>query len=637
MSKEMSTVTNKEPLMHISKRDGIETWKSWLIRIIAVLLSLVVCAGVIVALTGLNPIEVYKGIFDGAIGTKRRAWMTIRDTLVLLCIAVGITPAFKMRFWNIGAEGQVLIGGVTSAAMMIYLGNSLPPVVLFPLMFLGSAAAAMIWGVIPAFFKAYWNTNETLFTLMMNYVATQVITYCIIFWENPKGSNSVGTINSSTKGGWIPQLFGLDYGWNLVIVLALTVAMFIYLKYSKQGYEIAVVGESENTARYAGINVKRVILRTMALSGAICGIAGFIIVGGASHTISTSTAGGRGFTAIIVSWLSKFNTFVMILVSFFLVFMQKGAGQIASQFNLNENASDIITGIILCIPGMMYMGGIAGLIGAFLYENSSAAPNGAVGVLISFLCAFLCAALGGLIYSVLTITLRANQNVTGLALTTFGVGFGNFFGGSLSKLAGGVGQISVAVTGAAFKKQIPVLSGLGAVGQLLFSYGFLTYLAIILALVLAFFLSKTKKGLNLRAVGESPATADAAGINVTVYKYLATCIGGGISGLGGLYFVMEYSGGTWTNNGFGDRGWLAIALVIFALWKPVNAIWGSILFGGLYILYLYIPGLDRGAQEIFKALPYVVTIIVLVFTSLRKKREYQPPASLGLAYFREER
>ena len=182
---------------------------------------------------------------------------------------------------------------------------------------------------------------------MPTYVATQVITYCIIFWENPKGSNSVGTINSTTKGGWIPKLFGLDYGWNLVIVLALTVAMFIYLKYSKQGYEIAVVGESENTARYAGINVKRVILRTMALSGAICGIAGFIIVGGASHTISTSTAGGRGFTAIIVSWLSKFNTFVMILVSFFLVFMQKGAGQIASQFNLNENASDIITGIIL--------------------------------------------------------------------------------------------------------------------------------------------------------------------------------------------------------------------------------------------------------------------------------------------------
>lgn len=347
MSKETAGQKGREPWLHISKREEIELWKAWMIRITAILLSLVVCAIVIVLLTGLNPIEVYKGIFDGAVGTKRRTWMTIRDTLVLLCIAVGITPAFKMRFWNIGAEGQVLIGGVTSAAMMIYLGNSLPPLVLFPLMLLGSAMTAMVWAAIPAFFKAYWNTNETLFTLMMNYVAMQVITYCIIFWENPKGSNSVGTINSSTKGGWLPELFGMEYGWNLVIVLAITVAMYVYLKYSKQGYEISVVGESENTARYAGINVKRVIIRTVALSGAICGIAGFIIVSGASHTISTSTAGGRGFTAIIVSWLSKFNSFVMILVSFFLVFMQKGAGQIASQFKLNENASDVITGIIL--------------------------------------------------------------------------------------------------------------------------------------------------------------------------------------------------------------------------------------------------------------------------------------------------
>ena len=283
------------------------------------------------------------------------------------------------------------------------------------------------------------------------------------------------------------------------------------------------------------------------------------------------------------------------------------------------------------------MGGIAGLMGAFFYEKGTETPNGVIGLFVSLLCTLIASAFGGLIYSFLTITLRANQNVVGLALTTFGVGFGNFFGGSISKLAGGVGQISVQTTAAAYRTTIPGLSQIPVIGTLLFSYGFLTYLAIILALVLAFFLSKTKKGLNLRAVGESPATADAAGINVTVYKYLATCIGGGISGLGGLYFVMEYSGGTWTNNGFGDRGWLAIALVIFALWKPVNAIWGSILFGGLYILYLYIPGLDRGAQEIFKALPYVVTIIVLVFTSLRKKREYQPPASLGLAYFREER
>ena len=325
---------------------------------------------------------------------------------------------------------------------------------------------------------------------------------------------------------------------------------------------------------------------------------------------------------------------------FLVIFIQKAIGQgIGILYGaLGEILTEKSGNLNLGIPGMMYMGGIAGLIGAFLYENGTENPSGFIGLMISFVCAFLCAALGGLVYSVLTITLRANQNVTGLALTTFGVGIlETFFGGSLAKLAGGVGQISVAVTGAAYKKPIPGLSGLGVVGDLLFSYGFLTYLAIILALILAFFLVRTRKGLNLRAVGESPATADAAGINVTAYKYLATCIGGGISGLGGLYFVMEYSGGTWTNNGFGDRGWLAIALVIFALWKPVNAIWGSILFGGLYILYLYIPGLDRGAQEIFKALPYVVTIVVLVITSLRKKREYQPPESLGLAYFREER
>ena len=338
----------KEPFLQVSKRRNKAGWQErLLIRFIALLLALIVCGAVIVALVKMNPVDVYKAIWDGAMGSERRLWQTIRDTMVLLCISIGLAPAFKMKFWNIGAEGQILIGGACSAAVMIYAGDKMPTGLLLIVMFVASALGGMIWGMIPAVFKANWNTNETLFTLMMNYVATQVITYCIIFWENPKGSNSVGTINSTTKGGWIPKLFGLDYGWNLVIVLALTVAMFIYLKYSKQGYEIAVVGESENTARYAGINVKRVILRTMALSGAICGIAGFIIVGGASHTISTSTAGGRGFTAIIVSWLSKFNTFVMILVSFFLVFMQKGAGQIASQFNLNENASDIITGIIL--------------------------------------------------------------------------------------------------------------------------------------------------------------------------------------------------------------------------------------------------------------------------------------------------
>ena len=294
----------------------------------------------------------------------------------------------------------------------------------------------------------------------------------------------------------------------------------------------------------------------------------------------------------------------------------------------------------LGIPGIMYIGGICGVIGAFLYEQSVAsaeAMNSFLTIAIPLLSCILGSMLAGLIYAFLTITLRANQNVTGLALTTFGTGFGNFFGGSLSRLAGGVGQLSTQVTASAFRAKIPFLSELPVVGELLFSYGWMTYLAVIITLVHSWFLFRTRTGLNLRSIGESAATADAAGINVTRYKYAATMIGGMLAGLGGLYFVMEYTNGTWINNGFGDRGWLAVALVIFARWRPLNAIWGSFLFGGLYILYLYIPGLGRSAQEIFMSLPYLVTIIVLVITSLRKKREDQPPAGLGLAYFRESR
>ena len=272
--------------------------------------------------------------------------------MMLLCIGIGLAPAFKMKFWNIGAEGQVLIGGCFTAGLMIYLGDSLPTPLLLVIMAAASLVGGAIWGVIPAIFKSKWNTNETLFTLMMNYVAIQITSYCVALWENPPGSNTVGTINQATKAGWFPELFGQAYALNVIIVLALTVGMYLYLRYSKQGYEISVVGESANTARYAGIKLSRVYLRTMAISGAICGLAGFIAVAGAGHSISTSTAGGRGFTAIIVAWLAKFNTFVMVLISFLLVFLQKGAIQIASQFNLNDYASNIITGIILfCIIG----------------------------------------------------------------------------------------------------------------------------------------------------------------------------------------------------------------------------------------------------------------------------------------------
>lgn len=292
----------------------------------------------------------------------------------------------------------------------------------------------------------------------------------------------------------------------------------------------------------------------------------------------------------------------------------------------------------LGVPGIMYLGAIAALTGSFLYENAVEAPNMLLCVFIALVCGIAASMLGGLIYSFLTITLRANQNVSGLALSIFGSGVANFFGGSLNKLAGGVGQISVATTSAGFRMQIPFLSNLGVVGQIFFSYGFMMYLAIIIAIVMQYFLSVSRAGLNLRAVGENPATADAAGINVVRNKYLATCIGAGVSGLGGIYYVMDYIKGTWANDGSIEKlGWLAVALVIFTRWKPKNAIWGSYLFGLMYWLYFYITGLTRSSQEIFKMLPYLVTILVLILVSMRKKREDQPPQSLGLAYFREER
>lgn len=291
----------------------------------------------------------------------------------------------------------------------------------------------------------------------------------------------------------------------------------------------------------------------------------------------------------------------------------------------------------LGIPGIMYMGGSAGVIGAYLYEQSTATPSPFWCIVIPLLSAMLGSFIAAFIYSFLTITLRANQNVTGLALTTFGVGFGDFFGGSLTKILAGGGNLSVKLTADYYKTTLPFADKLGAIGEIFFSYGFLAYLAIVIAFVASWVLNHTRCGMHLRAVGENPATADAAGINVTKYKYIATCVGGVIAGLGGLYFIMDYTGGSWTNGGFGDRGWLAIALVIFALWKPNLSIIGSFVFGGLYIAYSYISGLSRSAVAIFNMLPYVVTIIVLIFTSIRNKKENQPPASLGLPYFREER
>ncbi|MBR0413250.1 MAG: ABC transporter permease [Eubacterium sp.] len=295
----------------------------------------------------------------------------------------------------------------------------------------------------------------------------------------------------------------------------------------------------------------------------------------------------------------------------------------------------------LGIPGIMYIGGMSGVIGAFIYESKIPADqplNAFLALFIPLICTIIGSLIAGLIYCFLTVTLRANQNVTGLALTTFGVGFGNFFGGQLIKLVeADVPSVILTRTSEFYSAKLPFASSLGWFGKMFLSYSFLAYLAVIIAIICSFFLNRTRGGLHLRAVGENPATADAAGISVTNSKYLATCIGSVIAGLGGLYYVMDYANGVWSNDGFGDRGWLAIALVIFAIWRPNLGIFASILFGGLYIVYLFVPGTTLRQLELFKMLPYIVTIVVLVAVSARKKKENQPPASLGLSYFREER
>ena len=336
-----------EPRIQLARRDDMIWYKSWGVRVIAVILALIICGFVIVMLTGYNPLEVYVSMFKGTFGTSRKVWNTLQKLAMLLCVSLAVTPAFKMKFWNIGAEGQALVGGLASAACMIYLGDSIPTLALIPIMFVVSIVAGLIWGIVPAFFKAKFDTNETLFTLMMNYVAMQLVSFCIVFWENPKDSNTVGVINQATHAGWLPEIFGQKYMLNILIVALLTIAMFVYLKYSKHGYEISVVGESQNTARYIGINVKKVILRTMAVSGALCGVAGFLLVAGTDHTINTGTVGGMGFTAIMVSWLAKFNPYLMVIASFLIVFLERGASEIAMAFQLNESVSDILTGIIL--------------------------------------------------------------------------------------------------------------------------------------------------------------------------------------------------------------------------------------------------------------------------------------------------
>ncbi len=335
----------KEPFVRIIRRRSDTFRHKVLVRFIAIVLALIVNAFFIYFVTGLNPVDVYVVMFRGTFGNVMRFSWAIRDMVTLLGIGIALAPAFKMRFWNIGAEGQVLMGGLATALIMVYCGNSLPTPVLFLVMIVASIAAGGIWGFIPAFFKSKWRTNETLFTLMMNYVAISIVSALVNFMRGQ--ASSLGKLNMGTQAGWLPKFLGQSYNINILIIGILTVLIYLYLKFSKQGYEIAVIGESENTALYAGINVTRVRIRTMILSGAICGLVGFLIVSGRDQTISTNTAGGNGFTAIIVAWLAKFNTFYMALISFLLIFLTKGAAEIASAYALNDFAADIITAVIL--------------------------------------------------------------------------------------------------------------------------------------------------------------------------------------------------------------------------------------------------------------------------------------------------
>ena len=336
----------KQPLFHIVKRGDVPWYFAWGIRAAAILTALAVCGLISMLVTSENPIQIYATIIDGSFGSQRKFMVLLQNTAMLLCIALALTPAFKMRFWNIGGEGQALAGALASAACMILMKNQSNWVVI-PCMVLTSLLAGALWGAIPAFFKAKFGTNETLFTLMMNYVATQLVAYFSVVWENPKGSGSIGVINPLTNVGWFPEVLGSKYALNIIVVVALTVAMYIYLNYSKHGYEISVVGESERTARYIGIKVEKVVIRTMLISGAICGLAGLLLVGGTNHTLNASIVDGRGFTAVMVSWLGKFNPIWMVLTSFLLVFLSRGAGEIATDFGLNASYGDILTGIIL--------------------------------------------------------------------------------------------------------------------------------------------------------------------------------------------------------------------------------------------------------------------------------------------------
>ena len=344
----------RDPLFHIIKRGSIVWWKSALIRVIAIFAALIVVALITLVITGQNPIEMYKAMIDGAIGNELRIWNLLQDTALLLIVGLALTLSFKMRFWNIGGQGQIIAGAIAATACMKFLPDKVPSFALYLIMIVAALVAGGVWALIPGLFKAFLNTNETLFTLMMNYIALNFAAFLTFRWSKNSGNDVIGILNRKTRAGWFPDIggegfVGKSFLLNILIVLVVMMIVFVYLKYSKQGYEISVVGESEKTARYIGINVKKVIIRTVIISGAICGLAGLILVSGVHHTLTTDIEGGRGFTAIIVSWMAHFNPLYMALTSFLIVFLEKGAIQVASSpsLNLDNNFANIVTGIII--------------------------------------------------------------------------------------------------------------------------------------------------------------------------------------------------------------------------------------------------------------------------------------------------
>lgn len=340
--------TKNEPLFHISKNENMTRWKALLVRVGGVFAALVIIGVMSVILIKQNPFKIYATLVTGAFID---VWTLLKDTAVLLIFGLAVIPAFKMKFWNMGANGQVLIGCLVAIACMKFLTDKLPDWLIIVLMIITSILAGIIWAVIPAIFKAFFGTNETLFTLMMNYIALGLVAYFSFAWD-PRGSGNLGIVNLMTHHGWFPNI-GNKYVLVIIVAVIIDIFMFVYMKYTKHGFEVSLVGESVNTAKYVGINVKKVIIRTLILSGAICGIMGAIFAGSLEHTVNTSICGSKGFTAILVAWLANFDPLVMVFTSFFVVFLNTGAINVSTVFQLKStDYANIVIGIIFfCIIG----------------------------------------------------------------------------------------------------------------------------------------------------------------------------------------------------------------------------------------------------------------------------------------------